>query len=525
MKLSFSIAALLCCAIVLAQSSDETQRPRRSGGATPPPAVAQAPRTEPGGESPATAIPARNPFPTAPVRTHHTWGGTLQYTATCGFIPIRNTETGDTEANMFYEAYTVDGADALHRPVTFCFNGGPGSSSVWLHMGAIGPMRARMNDDGSLPPPPYSLVENQESWLPFTDIVMIDMIGAGFSRPTKPEFGKKYWGLEGDLSAFTQFIHSYITENDRWRSPLFVAGESYGGIRGAGLADSLWRDGIALNGLVSISGVMNYALISQGKGNDLPYITYLPSETATAFYHHRLKGGLQSNFDRAIAESEEFASGEYAAALLKGDTLSEAEKKHIAARVAELTGLSPVYVERSNLRISPGGFRAELLRDNWDIVGRYDARLVGHNSNGVAQNPEYDPSDTAVTPVFTAAFNDYIRRDLNFKTDEPYRTTGYAFIGQWDYGTGGGYPDTSDRLRRTLTQNPYMKIMLVCGRYDLACPYYGMRYTMSHMGEDASLQKNIRFRYFPAGHMVYIDSASRKKLQHDMQEFVADATR
>ena len=464
-----------------------------------------------------------NPFPTAPVRTHHTWNGSLSYTATCGFIPIKN-DAGETEASMFYEAYTADGADSLRRPVTFCFNGGPGSSSVWLHMGAIGPRRAKMNDDGSLPPPPYELVDNQESWLPFTDIVMIDMIGAGFSRPAKPELGKKYWGLEGDLLAFTQFIRSYLTDYDRWRSPLFVAGESYGGIRSAGLTDSLLRQGIALNGVISISGVMNYALISPSKGNDLPYITYLPSETATAFYHHRLDARLQSNFEKAVAESEQFASGEYAAALLKGDTLPETQRKHIAARLAELTGLTPVYCERSNLRIRAGSFRAELLRSNWDIIGRYDARLVGHNSDGNLQNPEYDPSDTAVTPVFTAAFNDYIRHELNFKTDEPYRMTGYAFIGPWEYGNNGdGFPDTSDRLRRAMTLNPYMKVMLVCGWYDLACPYYGMRYTMAHMGEDPKLQKNIRFRYFPAGHMMYIDSSSRKKLQADVRQFMSDA--
>jgi len=519
MKLSSIIAALLCCTLGLAQSSDTTiQRPRRVQ-----PGMASAPTAEAGGETTAGSV-AKNPFPTAPVHTKHTWGNSLPYTATCGFIPIKNAD-GETEASMFYEAYTKDGADPLHRPLTFCFNGGPGSSSVWLHMGAIGPKRAKMNDDGSLPPPPFELVENEESWLPFTDIVMIDMIGAGYSRPTKPEYGKKYWGLEGDLQAFTAFIRSFLSEYERWRSPLFVAGESYGGIRSAGLTDTLLQQGIALNGVISISGVMNYQMISQGKGNDLPFITYLPSETATAFYHHKLDARLQANFDRTIAESEQFASGEYAAALLKGDTLPEAQKKHIATRAAELTGLSPIYVERANLRIRPGGFRAELLRSNWDIVGRYDARLIGHNSDGNQQNPEYDPSDAATTPVFTAAFNDYIRRELNFKTDEPYRTTGYAFIGQWDYGTRGGFPDTSERLRAALTQNPYMKVMLVCGWYDLACPYYGMRYTMSHLGEEEKLQKNIRFRYYPAGHMMYIDSASRKKLQADVRQFVEDATR
>ncbi len=458
------------------------------------------------------------------VATTHTWHGmgkTIAYTATCGFVPIKNDQTEETEAEMFFVAYTADGAEKPTRPITFAFNGGPGSSSVWLHMGALGPMRAKMNEDGSLPAPPFELVDNEESWLPNTDIVMVDAVGTGFSRPSKPELGRNFYGLQGDLSAFTNFIKGYLSEAKRWRSPVFVAGESYGGIRVAGLAQTLLDQGIAVNGIISISGVMNFGTIDPAKDNDIPYISYLPAECATAIYHHKVQS---SDFEKTVKECEGFASGEYAAALMKGNTLTESERKHIAAKVASFIGLSPLYVERSNLRVSPGGFRAELLRDNWDIVGRYDARLVGHNSSGVNQGAEYDPSDTAVTPVFTAAFNDYISTNLNFHTTETYRPTAYGQIGGWDYGNGGRTPDTSEMLRRALEQNPHMKIMLVCGWYDLACPYFGMRYVMDHLGEQEKLKKNIRFRYFPAGHMVYIDTTSRKKLAHDVSEFITDAT-
>jgi carboxypeptidase C (cathepsin A) len=457
------------------------------------------------------------------VTTTHTWHGhgqSVNYTATCGFIPIKD-DSDVTEAQMFFVAYTKDGADRLTRPVTFAFNGGPGSSSVWLHMGALGPRRAKMNEDGTMPPPPFQIADNEESWLPSTDIVMIDAVGTGYSRPTKPELGAKFYGLQGDLAAFTAFIKGYISEEGRWRSPILVAGESYGGIRVAGLSNSLLQAGVAVNGIISISGVMNFGTIDPAKDNDIPYLSYLPAECATAMYFHKIP---DANFKGTIAACEEFASGEYAAALMKGNGLSDVAKKHIAAKLASFTGLSPLYIERSNLRISPFGFRAELLRDNWDIIGRYDGRIVGHNSNGVSQGAEYDPSDAATSPVFTAAFNDYITHELNFHTSETYRITAYRQINGWNYGTDGQTPDTSEMLRRAMEQNPYMKVLLCCGWYDLACPYFGMRYVMDHLGEQKKLEKNIKFQYFPAGHMLYIDTVSRQKFGRDIAEFITSAT-
>jgi carboxypeptidase C (cathepsin A) len=530
MKLQATLVALLLGSLAIAQNPFQQpgvgggQRQGRQG-------AGQIPPTEPGAEAAQQSLtPLQQLHAATPtkewVKTSHVWhghGASVSYTATCGFIPIKNADD-QTEAEMFFVAYTKDGADRLTRPVTFAFNGGPGSSSVWLHMGALGPMRAKMNNDGSLPAPPFDLVENEESWLPFTDVVMIDAIGTGFSRPSSAATGKQFYGLQGDLSAFTAFIKGYLTMGERWRSPIIVAGESYGGIRVAGLAYTLLQQGIAVNGIISISGVMNFGTIDSGKDNDLPYISYLPAETAVAFYHHKLSPGLQSDFDRTIKESETFASGEYAAALMKGNGISANERKHVVNRLAELTGLSQSYVDRAELRIPAGGFRAELLRDRWDIVGRYDGRLIGHNATGINQNPEYDPSDAATTPVFTASFNDYISHDLNFHTEETYRPTAYGMIGPWDYGTQGGYPDTTEMLRRAVEQNPHMRVMLCCGWYDLACPYFGMRYAIDHLGEQAKLQGNFRFRYFPAGHMMYIDTPSREKLVTDVAAFFRDAT-
>lgn len=516
MKVLVSLISLsLLCSAAFAQNPDGQPRQRRNPSA----AASAPPTTPPAADGAMKVAPA--------VKTQHTWngpGGPFGYTATAGFIEIKN-ENEEVEAKMFYVAYTKDGEDRSKRPVTFAFNGGPGSSSVWLHMGALGPRRARMNDDGTMPAPPFELVDNNESWLPFTDVVMIDAIGTGFSRPAKPELGKKFYGLTGDLNAFTACIKGWLTEANRWPSPKIVAGESYGGIRVAGLSNTLLQEGIAVNGIISISGVINFQTIDAARGNDLPYITYLPALTATAFYHHKLSAPLMKDFAKTIAESETFANGEYSSALMKGAELPAAERKHIAHRLAELTGVSPVYADRADLRISGGSFRAELLRDNWNILGRYDARLIGRNANGNSQNPEYDPSDTAITPVFTSAFNDYIVNELKFKSDEAYRMTGYAFIGPWDYGTRGGYPDTTDSLRRAMTQNPHMKVMLACGWYDLACPGSAMKYTIAHLGIDPKLQDNIRFRFFPAGHMMYIDKNSRESLVKEVGEFVRGATK
>jgi len=509
MRISLSIVAAFLCVFGIAQSPGQ---PRPSG---------------PGSPIPVPNVIEQMHAPEVSkdwVETKHVWRGataSIPYTATCGFVPIKNDLTEETEAEMFFVAYTKDAATPSTRPVVFAFNGGPGSSSIWLHVGALGPRRAKMNDDGSLPAPPFEIVDNQESWLPYADVVMVDAVGTGYSRTTKPEFDHNFYGLQQDLAAFTNFIRQYLSEAQRWRSPVFVAGESYGGFRVAGLAQTLLSEGIAVNGIISISGVMNFGTIDFQKDNDLPFISFLPAECATAIYHHKVSS---ADFNQTVKECEAFASGEYAAALMKGNGLTSAERKQVAAKISSFIGVSPLYVERSNLRVTAAGFRTELLRDTGDIVGRYDARLIGHNSSGVSQTADYDPSNAAVTPVFVSAFNDYIASELNFHTSEKYRSATFREIPSWDFGNDGETPDTSELLRRAMEQNPHMKVMLCCSWYDLACPYFGMRYVMDHLGEQEKLKKNIRFRYFKAGHMVYIDTPSRMKFAQDVGEFIHDAT-
>jgi carboxypeptidase C (cathepsin A) len=460
------------------------------------------------------------------VRTKHTvtiGGETLHYTATAGLLPVRST-LGELQAKMFFVAYTLDGADHNKRPVTFAFNGGPGSSSVWLHMGALGPRRALMNDDGSLPKPPFRVADNTETWLPATDVVMVDAIGTGYSRTTTSG-DRQFYGLEGDLRGFTSGIKSYITLEKRWPSPVFVAGESYGGTRVAGLSDSLLRDGIAANGIISISGVMNFMTLDGGPGNDTPFLSFLPSEACTAWYHKRLSPRLQAmSVDKLYMEVEAFDESEYADALVRGGSLPAEKRAHVIKKLSEYTGLSDKFIERSNLRFTEGQFMAELLRDQYLSVGRYDGRLTGRLINGNGEGPDFDASDAAVSPVFSSAFNQYIEGELNYHSDDPYRITGYNVIGGWDFGLRGGYPDTSERMRRALIANPHMKILLCCGYYDLACPVYGMKYTINHLGVAPELKKNVSYAYFPAGHMMYIEKSSREKLARDVIAWIKAAT-
>ncbi|MHB8637652.1 MAG: S10 family peptidase [Fimbriimonadaceae bacterium] len=528
----------LIASLVLASYGADVQQPfgtsprpgGRQGGRRPgfPGAAGQAPGGAPGATPAARTGPLLEMIPW--VRTKHAitvHGVKIDYTATCGWLPIRDANAAVT-ANMFFVEYTKDGADLKKRPVTFAFNGGPGSSSMWLHMGAIGPRRVRMNDDGSMPQPPFEVVDNTETWLNSTDIVMLDAVGTGYSRTTDPA-NRSFYGLQGDLQGFTAAIKEYLTREHRWGSPKFVAGESYGGMRVAGLSYSLLRAGIALNGIVSISGVMNDATLDGGRFNDLPYFSFLPSEAAVAWYHKRLAPKYQAMTVEALCgEVEKFTTGEYAAALNAGDAVSPQTRADVIAKLSAYTGIPKSYYQVGNMRIRGFSFMAELLRDKNESVGRYDGRLIGHVVDSTTGRPDFDASDAATSPVFIAGFNEYIDSELKFhprelRTNLEYRGTAYQFIGGWDYGGRSGYPDTSQDLQRCMDQNPYMKVMLCCGRFDLACPYMGMRYVMAHLGEDPALKKNIHFEYFLAGHMMYIEKSSREKLQRNIGDFIASA--
>ncbi|HZS47291.1 MAG TPA: peptidase S10 [Blastocatellia bacterium] len=460
----------------------------------------------------------------APVVTQHSimlHGKELKYTATTGYIPIKNRQTGESEAHMFFVAYTVDGAPKESRPVTFAFNGGPGSASVFVHMGAMGPKRVKMLDDGAMPPPPYQLEDNQNTWLDQTDLVFIDAIGTGYSRPDRPDLGAKFWGVRGDIEAFGEFVRMYITHYQRWASPLFIAGESYGTTRAAGLAGYLVDNGIAVNGVVLISTVLNFQTIRFGVGNDLPYVLFLPTYTAAAWYHHKLPADLQGNLKKTLDEVRKWAETDYTVALQKGDKLTPVERTAVIEKLNRYTGLDKDYIDKSNLRIEIFHFDTELLRDEKRTVGRLDSRFKGYNASNIAERPDFDPANTALNPPYDQTFNNYVHNDLGFKSDLDYVLSGG--IGRWDYGIDQGYADTSQMLRSAFAKNPYLKVHVVCGYYDLATPFFAAEYTMNHMGVDPSLKKNITFSYYEAGHMVYIDQKAHAQLKKEVSGFIQDA--
>jgi carboxypeptidase C (cathepsin A) len=438
-------------------------------------------------------------------------------------MPIRN-QQGETEANIFFMAYTLDGtSNVAERPLMFSFNGGPGSASVWLHLGALGPKRVKMLDDGSMPPPPYQLVENTHTWLDQTDLVFIDPVGTGYSRAVKPELASKFFGLKGDLESVGEFIRMYLVRSNRWSSPLFLAGESYGTTRAAGLAGYLIDKGIAFNGIILVSTVMNFQTLRFAQGNDLPYITILPSYAATAWYHKKLPGDLQRNELRKVLEEvEKWAANEYTVALGKGDALSASERQAIIDRLARYTGLDKEYIDNCNLRVDLGHFNKELLRDQKRTVGRLDSRFKGIDAFAVSEGPDSDPSNNAIRPPYTAAFNNYVRTELGYNSDLEYFILGGG-IGRWDWGVDNGYADTSESLRKAFAKNPYLKVYVAMGYYDMATPYFAAQYTLNHMNLDPSQRANITTGYYEAGHMMYIDTRSLARLKHDVSAFVQSA--
>ncbi len=485
-----------------------------------PPSVEKA-EAKPGAPAPAQAIKE-----TAPSVTKHSVtvnGRTLNYTATAGMLPIKNDTSGEVEANMFYVAYTLDGAEK-GRPLTFSFNGGPGSASVWLHMGCIGPKRVRMKDDGSLPPPPYQVEDNPATWLDKTDLVFIDPVGTGFSRATKPELSKKFFGVEGDITSVSEFIRLYLTRSSRWTSPLFLAGESYGTTRAAGLAGNLIDKGIALNGVILISTVLNFGTLEFDRGNDLPYTLILPTYTATAWYHKKLASDLQGDLKKALRESEQFANSEYLHILSKGDRLTAAERQDAVKKIARLTGLSSSYVDQSDLRVEIFHFTKELLRDRGLTAGRLDARITGSDRLGTSERPDFDPSLSAIRPPYTAIFNNYVRNDLKYESDLVYYVLGGGVQG-WDWGHANRYADTSEALRSAFAKNPYMKLFVGYGYFDMATPYFAAQYTLNHMGLTPANHKNVTERFYEAGHMYYINVDSLKQFKKDVDAFLNGAIR
>ncbi len=445
-------------------------------------------------------------------------GETLRYKVETGRMPIRR-DTGEVEGEIFYMAYTLEGAAGEGRPLTFSFNGGPGSSSVWLHLGMLGPKRVPMLADGGMPAPPYRLVDNEYSWLDLTDMVFIDPVGTGFSRPATPDKGKEFWGLEQDIRSVGEFIRLYLTRHERWSSPLYLIGESYGTTRAAGLSGHLVENsGVAFNGVILVSSVLNFQTLRFAEGNDLPYLTYLPTYTATAWYHQRLEPELQADLQKTLEEVRTWAAERYWVALAKGAGLSPAEREETIAALSRYTGLSKEFVDRADLRIEAGRFRKELLRDQKVTVGRLDSRFVGMDRDAAGEEFEFDPSMAAIRPPYTAAFNDYVRSDLKYESDLHYWILGGG-IGRWDFGEKGEFADTSEALRDAMLRNTYMKVFVASGYYDMATPFFGTEYTLSHLGVPEPLRRNVRVEEYEAGHMMYIHEGSLAKMKSDIASF------
>jgi carboxypeptidase C (cathepsin A) len=456
-----------------------------------------------------------------PVESSHriTVGGkSLAYKVTAGMLPLKDAK-GEIEANVFFVAYTLNGTkDPARRPLMFSFNGGPGSSSVWLHLGALGPKRVQMLPDGGLPAPPYRLVDNPETWLTETDIVFIDPVGTGYSRAATEDLGKKFWSLKGDIESMGEFIRLYLTRYLRWASPLFLVGESYGTTRSAGLAGHLIDKGIAFNGLLLISSILNFQTADFSKGNDLPYHLFLPTYCATAWFHKQLPG--KKKLAQVLREVQQWVDEEYPRLLGLGDRLIGSERTEAVERMVGFTGLSPEFIDRADLRLEIRAFCKELLRDERRTVGRLDSRFKGLDANPNADKPDYDPSMTGIRPPYTAMFNDYVRRELGYKTDVPYFILGGGFE-KWDWGPAEkGHPDTSEALRQAFAKNPHMRLFIASGYYDLATPYYATEYTLNHMGLDPSVRGNITVREYEAGHMMYINEPCLRELKQHATEFI-----
>ena len=469
--------------------------------------------------------PAPRPDPPAAVETAQEIvvnGETLRYRVTAGTLPIVDDVSGETQAHVFFMAYTLE--TDTPRPLMFSFNGGPGSASVWLHLGTIGTKRVVMADDsGAMPAPPYRATDNPHTWLPFTDVVFVDPVGTGYSRPTKPEHGKKFWSVQGDIESLAAFIRLYLVRYERWSSPLYLVGESYGTTRGAGIASFLLDRGIALSGIVLVSAVMQFATLEFDCGNDVPYPLYLPTYAATAAYHGKLAPELCADLAGTLAAAEAFAEGAYTVALQKGDRLGGDERAAVIAELSRFTGLSETFLDDCDARPEIQRFCKELLRRERKTVGRLDSRYTGTDAANGSDTPDYDAALAVITPVYTAAFNDYIRRELGYRTDDEYHILGTGIREPWDWQSQNKYVETASALQSAMAKNPHVRVFVASGYYDLATPYFATEYTLSHMNLSKEARARITTRYYHAGHMMYVHAPSLARLQAEVRAFVQGA--
>jgi carboxypeptidase C (cathepsin A) len=491
------------------------------------------------GAAPAHPSAAASPEPAAPsvpdAVTHHSLSiasKTYDYTARVGTMALYNKQEQPI-GTMSYVAYTLDGAAPASRPVTFFYNGGPGSSTMWLHMGSFGPMRV-VTPNGQMPgPPPYRIVPNESTLLDRTDEVFIDMPATGFGRISGQGKPSDFFGVDKDADAFAQFVERYVSTFGRWNSPKFLYGESYGTTRSAALSDELEQGGIALNGVVLQSSILNFGLDNLTSaaaigGPDSHFIFYLPTMAATAWYHHALPNAPAS-LDALLPAVQQFALGEYSDALARGSTLDAGTYNDVVAKLHQYTGLPEAFIRNSNLRVPYPRFQAELLRGQGVLVGRLDSRFSMDTLDGLADRADDDPTEAAINGPFTAAVNDYLRGPLAYRTPLLYRSNAYDIIqngGGWDHKHNGNQvTDVSPDLAHAMTFDPHLQIFSANGYYDFATPYFATEFTLNHLGIGPSLQRNITYGYYPSGHMMYLVPSVLTQMHDDLERWYAAALR
>lgn len=508
---------LLALALTLAIAAPATAQPRPSTPPGGPP--------ESGTSSRARPHEVSGPNEEKVAQTSHVMrldGRELKYTATAATVPIR-LDDGEIAARMFFVAYTKDGEDVGRRPISFLFNGGPGSASVWLHMGSYGPKIAKMADEGFQPPPPYELVDNPYSLLDVSDLVFVDAIDTGYSRVMPGVDNRQFHGQDGDIRAFGEFVAEYLRVYDRYPSPKFLIGESYGSIRAAGLAQELQsRHGIELNGVALLSALLTYQTLSPGPNNDIAYAAQIQTFAATAWYHKKLPADLQGRtIKEVVDEARAFAFGDYVLALTKGNTLTDVERSAMAEKLARYTGLSPNYILLANLRVDSGRFRKELLRDRRLVVGRLDGRFTALDADAAGERQEFDPSNVALAGPYVATFRHYVKHTLKWESDLHYPTSGN--VRPWSY-VQNRYMDMTDALRQTMAKNPFLKVFVICGYYDMATYVGGIEFNLTHMAYERQIADRVSFGYYEGGHMMYIRPSAHAALKKDTAAFIQSAS-
>jgi len=472
-----------------------------------------------------SSVPVR---PERSVSTQHTisvHGTEIAYTATAGTLLVRDANEQPI-GSFFYVAYTKDRENHDTRPLTFLYNGGPGSSTMWLHMGSVGPKHVVTPDGEITAPAPYQLVDNPETLLDRSDLVFVDAMGTGYSRVVGKGTGKMFYGIDEDGAAFTKFVRRYITVNDRWNSPKFLFGESYGTTRSAVLAADLDDAGISLSGVTLLSTVLDFNTLSPSLGEDIAYVGFLPTQAAVAWYHNKIPN-KPASLAAFVASAKAFAAGPYAQALLRGDTLSEGERRDVAAKLSSFIGIDQTYILNADLRVSPDRFEKELLRSEHRTIGRLDGRFEGYDVDSAGETPEYDPTNSVITDAFTGAFNRYIRDDLKYVSETDYLPTNYGVINAgWNFkrtGADWSAPSVVDDLRRAMTRNPHLRVFSANGYYDLATPFFATDYTLEHLGVPPAIAAHISYGYYESGHMVYLHPQALAALHHDLEGFYDSA--